>query len=59
MRRARPVDVGVKTGEVKAEWGALLLGCGRGALRLEVVQPPGGKPMAADAYLRGHSLPKL
>ena len=32
---------------------------GRGALRLEVVQPPGGKPMPADAYLRGHSLPKL
>ncbi len=59
VRRARAVDVGVKTGEVKAEWGALLLGCGRGALRLEVVQPPGGKPMAADAYLRGHSPPKL
>ena len=59
VRRARAVDVGVKTGEVRAEWGALLLGCGRGALRLEVVQPPGGKPMAADAYLRGHSLPKL
>jgi methionyl-tRNA formyltransferase len=59
VRRARAVDVGVKAGEVKAEWGALLLGCGRGALRLEVVQPPGGKAMAADAYLRGHSLPKL
>jgi methionyl-tRNA formyltransferase len=59
VRRARAVDVGVKAGEVKAEWGALLLGCGRGALRLEVVQPAGGKPMAADAYLRGHSLPKL
>ncbi len=59
VRRARPVDVGVKTGEVKAEWGALLLGCGQGALRLEVVQPAGGKPMAADAYLRGHPLPKL
>jgi methionyl-tRNA formyltransferase len=59
VRRARAVDVGVKTGAVKAEWGALLLGCGRGALRLEIVQPPGGKPMAADAYLRGHSLPKL
>jgi methionyl-tRNA formyltransferase len=59
VRRARAVDVGVRAGAVKAEWGALLLGCGRGALRLEVVQPPGGKPMAADAYLRGHSLPKL
>jgi methionyl-tRNA formyltransferase len=59
VRRARAVDVGVKAGEMRAEWGALLLGCGRGALRLEVVQPAGGKPMAADAYLRGHPLPKL
>lgn len=59
VRRARAVDVSVKQGELKAEWGALLLGCGRGALRLEVVQPPGGKPMAADAYLRGHSVPAL
>jgi methionyl-tRNA formyltransferase len=59
VRRARAVDVSVKTGEIRAEWGALLLGCGQGALRLEVVQPQGGKPMAADAYLRGHSLPRL
>jgi methionyl-tRNA formyltransferase len=59
VRRARPVDVGVKKGEVRAEWGAMLVGCGRGALRLDVVQPPGGKPMAADAYLRGHPLPRL
>jgi methionyl-tRNA formyltransferase len=59
VRRARAVDVSVRAGEVRAEWGALLLGCGRGALRLEVVQPPGGRPMQADAYLRGHSLPKL
>ncbi len=59
VRRARAVDVSVRAGEVRAEWGALLLGCGRGALRLEVVQPQGGKPMAADAYLRGHPLPKL
>jgi methionyl-tRNA formyltransferase len=59
VRRARAVDVSVKTGALKSEWGALLVGCGRGALRLEVVQPPGGKPMPVDAYLRGHSLPKL
>ncbi len=59
VRRARAVDVSVKTGAVKSEWGALLVGCGRGALRLEVVQPPGGKPMPVDAYLRGHPLPKL
>jgi methionyl-tRNA formyltransferase len=55
VRRARAVDVSVKTGVVRA----LLVGCCRGALRLDVVQPPGGKPMAVDAYLRGHSLPKL
>ena len=59
VRRARAVDVSVKTGAVKSEWGALLVGCCRGALRLDVVQPPGGKPMPVDAYLRGHSLPKL
>ncbi len=59
VRRARAVDVSVRQGELKAEWGALLLGCGRGALRLEVVQPAGGKPMAADAYLRGHPVPVL
>jgi methionyl-tRNA formyltransferase len=57
--RARAVDVGVRKGEVRAEWGALLVGCGQGALRLDVVQPAGGKPMAADAYLRGHPLPRL
>jgi methionyl-tRNA formyltransferase len=34
-----------------------MLGCGEGALQLELVQPPGGKPMPADAYLRGHPLP--
>lgn len=59
VRRARAVDVSLKTGTVRAEWGALLVGCCRGALRLDVVQPPGGKPMPVDAYLRGHSLPKL
>jgi methionyl-tRNA formyltransferase len=59
VRRARAVDVGVRAGEIRAEWGALLLGCGQGALRLEAVQPQGGKPMPADAYLRGHPLPKL
>lgn len=59
VRRARAVDVGVKAGDLRAEWGALLLGCGRGALRLDEVQPEGGRPMAADAYLRGHPVPRL
>jgi methionyl-tRNA formyltransferase len=59
VKRARAVDVSVRAGAVRAEWGAMLVGCCRGALRLDVVQPPGGKPMAVDAYLRGHPLPKL
>jgi methionyl-tRNA formyltransferase len=59
VRRAQAVEAGPEPGELRAERGALLLGCGRGALRLEVVQPPGGKPMAADAYLRGHAVPVL
>jgi methionyl-tRNA formyltransferase len=59
VRRARPVDVGVKAGELRAEWGALLLGTARGALRLDEVQPAGGRQMAADAYLRGHPVPGL
>jgi methionyl-tRNA formyltransferase len=59
VRRARAVEVGMRPGEIRAEWGALLLGCGQGALRLEVVQPEGGRPMAADAYLRGHPIPEL
>jgi methionyl-tRNA formyltransferase len=28
-------------------------------LRLETVQPAGGKPMSAGDYLRGHDLPTL
>jgi methionyl-tRNA formyltransferase len=56
VRRAAPAEGSLGVGELRAEEGGLLLGCGEGALRLEVVQPPGGKPMPADAYLRGHPL---
>jgi methionyl-tRNA formyltransferase len=59
VRRARAVDAAVGKGAVRAEWGALLVGCCQGTLRLDVVQPEGGKQMAADAYLRGHELPRL
>ena len=34
--------------------GALLVAAGAGALRLICVQAPGGKPMPAQAFLRGH-----
>ena len=59
VRAARMVDVAVAVGTTKAEWGVLLVGCGRGTLRLDIVQPAGGKPMPVEAYLRGHALPKL
>jgi methionyl-tRNA formyltransferase len=37
--------------------GRLLLACAVDALELRVVQPPGGRPMDAAAYLRGHGPP--
>ena len=57
VRRAAAVAAAVAAGELVEREGVLLLGTGAGALRLDLVQPPGGKPMAADAYLRGHPLP--
>jgi methionyl-tRNA formyltransferase len=57
VRHARAVEAELEPGRLEEREGALLLGCREGALQLEVVQPPGGKPMAADAYLRGHPLP--
>ena len=57
VRRAHPVEDELEPGRLEARDGALLLGCGEGTLQLDEVQPPGGKPMPADAYLRGHSLP--
>lgn len=44
-------------GAMEAADGVLRLGCGEGVLRLKVIQPPGGRPMPADAYLRGHRPP--
>jgi len=42
---------------VSARAGRLLLDCADGELELLVVQPPGGRPMDASAYLRGHGPP--
>jgi methionyl-tRNA formyltransferase len=55
--RAQADAEGLSAGEFAARDGRLLLGCSPGAVRLDVVQPPGGRPMPADAYLRGHSPP--
>jgi methionyl-tRNA formyltransferase len=56
VRRAHAVEAELAVGELEERDGALLLGCGEGALALETVQAAGGKPMAAEAYLRGHPL---
>jgi methionyl-tRNA formyltransferase len=56
--RAASVENGaLPPGELAADGRALRLGCGEGVLRLDVVQPPGKRPMVADAYLRGHPPP--
>jgi methionyl-tRNA formyltransferase len=44
-------------GELLATDGDLLLGTADGALALNEVQPPGGRPMQVSDYLRGHSVP--
>jgi methionyl-tRNA formyltransferase len=54
---ARAVGGGPSTGEIEIDGEELLLGCSDGALRLDVVQPPGGRPMSAADFLRGHSAP--
>ena len=59
VRKAKVAEVDAPQGTLEARDGTLLLGCGEGALQLKVVQPPGGKPMPADAYLRGHKPPHL
>jgi methionyl-tRNA formyltransferase len=57
VRRAAATAGRIDPGTLAEREGDLLLGTGEGSLRLDVVQPPGGKPMPADAYLRGHPLP--
>ena len=56
VHAAAAVGDGPPPGGLAALDGRLLLGCAEGALELRVVQPPGGRPMDAAAYLRGHPL---
>jgi methionyl-tRNA formyltransferase len=56
--RAATAEAGeIAAGELRGEDGHLLLGTADGVLRLGEVQPPGGRPMAAGDYLRGHAVP--
>jgi methionyl-tRNA formyltransferase len=57
VRSARAVPGGPSQGAIEAGVEQLLLGSADGALRLEVVQPPGKKPMSAAEFLRGHDPP--
>ena len=57
VRAAKAIADGPAAGAIEAREGQLLLGCADGALSLEVVQPPGGKPMRAEDFLRGHTAP--
>ena len=57
VRSAVAENGDVAAGELVAEGDTLRLGSAEGMLRLDVVQPAGGKPMPAAAYLRGHPAP--
>ena len=46
-------DGAAEPGRVRADGEQLLLGCVDGALELTEIRPPGGRPMAASAWLRG------
>jgi methionyl-tRNA formyltransferase len=58
VRETSAVAQGPATGAIEVRDGGLVLGSTDGGLRLEVVQPPGKKPMSAAEYLRGHAPPK-
>jgi methionyl-tRNA formyltransferase len=49
----RVVDLDLPPGEIQTPDGRFVIGCGTGALRLESVQPEGGRRMSAADYLRG------
>jgi methionyl-tRNA formyltransferase len=57
VRRARVAAAGPSAGALEVADGSLVLGTADGSLVLEVVQPPGKRPMEAADYLRGHAPP--
>jgi methionyl-tRNA formyltransferase len=56
VRAATALAEGPPQGDLEAG-DQLVLGCASGGLRLDVVQPPGGRAMDAEAFLRGHTAP--
>jgi methionyl-tRNA formyltransferase len=57
VRAARAVQDGPAAGVIEARGDTLVVGSSDGGLSLEVVQPPGKKPMKAADFLRGHAPP--
>jgi methionyl-tRNA formyltransferase len=57
VREARALQDGPAMGAIEARGNQLLVGSSDGGLRLDVVQPPGKKPMSAADFLRGHAPP--
>jgi methionyl-tRNA formyltransferase len=57
VREASAEEGTGEPGRLDARDGQLRLGCADGVLRLDLVQPPGARPMPTDAFLRGHSIP--
>jgi methionyl-tRNA formyltransferase len=57
IRAAAALQESLEPGRLQQQEGSLWLGCGEGVLRLDVVQPPAGRPMPVDAFVRGHRVP--
>jgi methionyl-tRNA formyltransferase len=55
VRAAREAEGSAVPGSLVADGERLLWGCAGGALELVTVQPPGGRPMPAADFLRGHA----
>jgi methionyl-tRNA formyltransferase len=58
VRAARAAPDGPEAGAIETRENRLVLGAADGALELDVVQPPGKKPMSAADFLRGHDPPQ-
>jgi len=56
VHSARVLAQGPPAGELAAQDGRLVYGTSDGGLQLLCVQPPGGRAMEAEAYLRGHAV---
>jgi methionyl-tRNA formyltransferase len=59
VRRAAAEPGNLGAGNIAVDGNELRIGCGEGVLRADEVQPQGGRPMSADAYLRGHPVPNV